>query len=248
MTLDSRRRLKSSLALGAVLALGAGALLAGCPDPAGDYDAFVKRTPVADASMVDAAASSIYDVTGRFLLGISTPISPDTPLLFISNQTLTPLGDGTATLELRVQALRTTDLTPLDTVYVATGTVSATGQFSLPAGSPNPAHGATGHVHADPEPVLIIAVPGEANPISGGDIVADLRLDGTLISADRMCGTIVGRLLAPFMGDLTGSKWGGIRVPAGAVGTALPAPVVDCPAQQMDAGVVDSGVADADTD
>src|SRR4051812_32601328 len=74
--------------------------LAGCPSPKGKFDDFVNRTHVDMTPGPDlSVSSSIFDVSGTFLLTISTTISPTMPLQLIATNKLTPNGDGTATLE-----------------------------------------------------------------------------------------------------------------------------------------------------
>jgi hypothetical protein len=66
-----------------------------------------------------------------------------------------------------------------------------------------------------------MTVPGEANPISGNDVVADVAL----IAQEPTCGEVRGELLSPFMFDLQGSTF--TIVPA-SVANAHTDPLINC--------------------
>jgi len=191
------------------------ALLAGCPNPNSEFDEFVQRQAMQDLSvnMPDQGPSKIFDVTGHFLLAVSTTLSPGMPLQFVSDVTLTKTGD-TATISIQAQALRVDTRTPTGNIItVAAQPVAADGTFSLPFGS--------------------TMVSGDANPITGSDIVADLTLKGVTRSTNRLCGNITGMVLMPIALDLAGSTWGAIRIAPGTIGSALPAPDATCPAEEL---------------
>ena len=86
-------------------------------------------------------------------------------------------------------AERTPVGTPIETEAVP---VNPDGSFVLPFGN--------------------VAVTGEANPISGGDIEADLTLNGQIRQSDYICGDIVGDLLQPTSFNLEGTTVGLVRV------------------------------------
>jgi hypothetical protein len=71
-----------------------------------------------------------------------------------------------------------------------------------------------------------IAIAGEANPISGTEITADITLLGQLLSDQLLCGEVEGSITAPIALDLTGSTWGSLRITD--AGGAFPQAVTDC--------------------
>jgi len=209
------RSVRTSLsALLSALALLATPLLGGCPNPQGEFDEFVQRQSLLDLSvnMPDQGPSKIFDVTGHFLLAVSTTLDPTHPLQFVSDVTLVQTGN-TATIAMQAQALRVDNRMPTgNLITVAAQPVASDGTFSLPFGTQ--------------------MVSGDANPITGSDIVADLTLKGVTRSANRLCGDITGMVLMPIALDLAGSTWGAIRIAPGTTGAALPAPDATCPAQE----------------
>jgi hypothetical protein len=199
-------------------------VVCGCPEPHTKFNEFVERSPVVDASVGDGGPTMLQNVTGRFLLSIATTIAPDTPLQFITEATLTMNADGTGTLSLTSQALAASTRMPVGNMIVLNNIpVNAMGQFSANFGT--------------------VMVPAAANPITNGDITAMLTLNGTTVSPDRFCGTIVGMVISPLPLDLAGSMWGAIRVPAGAIGSALPPPDASCPTTSSigDGGTIHDG-------
>jgi hypothetical protein len=65
-------------------------------------------------------------------------------------------------------------------------------------------------------------VVGDANPITGRDIQATLVVSGQIRSADVVCGSVDGDLVAPFEAPLAGSNMGLIRVSDGDFAGATP--------------------------
>ena len=51
-----------------------------------------------------------------------------------------------------------------------------------------------------------------ANPISGGDILATIVLDGRILSDDAWAGAVSGMATQPVAADLAGSTFGALRV------------------------------------
>ncbi len=197
-----------------ILALLATPVLVGCPNPNSEFDEFVKRQAAIDMSvnMPDQGPSKIFDVTGHFLLAVSTTLDPSRPLQFLTDVTLVQTG-STATIAMQAQALRVADRGPTGGIIsVAAQPVAADGTFSIPFG--------------------VQMVSGDANPITGSDIVADLTLKGVTRSANRLCGDITGMVIMPLALDLAGSTWGAIRIAPGTTGAALPAPDSTCPAEE----------------
>ncbi len=209
----------------------------GCVDPSAKFESFVNRTtdaarldrdgavtppdgPLPDARpttdgpahdaprMADGPTSRVPNVTGPALLATAVIINPDVPLQFLGHVTLHPNADGvTATMDLSVVPLRVSDRTPLaagpeiSTLGVA---VAADLSFTADLGD--------------------IAFPGEANPISGGNVAAHLILKGRIVSADLICGDVEGMVNQPVSFDAAGSTFAFTRVAEGATGAALPSP------------------------
>jgi hypothetical protein len=217
-------------------------VLVGCGDPGGKLDAFIGRagtggssvTPpdagAADAATPDGAprdagvrdgqgtsdaiVSSVPDVSGTMFLAAAVTINPDNPLLVTSTIELRPNADGrTAKMDVRGIPLTVNDKTPLagaEEVSALDVTVNADLTFTADLG--------------------IIRISGAANPISGGNIEAQLVLHGRIISADKMCGTITGMVLQPLQFDAAGSTFAFTRIAPGTVGAALPSPApAACP-------------------
>jgi hypothetical protein len=185
-------------------------LLAGCPNPSGEFNNFVGRQGAIDLAVEapDMPGGMFSDITGQFLLTIATSIDPSKPIQFLADNRVTLNGDGSGTLDFDVQALSAADRTPVGAKISRTGVpISANGDLELDFG--------------------MTMVPGAANPITGSDILGDFTLVGVIRSSDRYCGQLRGMLLMPLMLDLTGSPWAAVRVPAG---SPLPAPETTCPA------------------
>lgn len=195
------------------------AILGGCPDPEGKLDAFLEETrDVRDLPPPkEDLGSMIEDVSGTFLMVVASSIAKDKPLQFLATQTFTPTADG-GLLDLTLQPLS------LDS--------SSTTSPRLPVGDPIALEGikvdAEGR-YAVPEAedeFITVMVTGMANPITGSDIVTELRYAGFIQSADFICGNITGAVLVPLDYDLMGSTFAAIRVedtsPA-----SLPVPFVD---------------------
>lgn len=197
--------------LGIAVALG---ILGGCIDARDRFEDFLGRIPDAAAiDRIDAAPlAQLPDVTGTFLAALSTPAAPDLPTQYLIVATLTDHGDGTGTLATRMQALSVEGRQPVGEETVGQPVlVNVAGEFSV----------------RFPE----LVTPGEANPVGGIEVTADVTFAGRIRSADRFCGDVpAGTIVKPFHYDLTGSTWSAIRVPDGAVGDALPPPETACPA------------------
>jgi len=186
------------------LVLFAAALSTGCPSPeAGEkYQSFLDET---EEEREDAAnvkmdqGGALADVNGTFLLALSAVIAVENPLQFYATVTFTPSADG-GMLQMNLQPLSlsqgetTVPRLPVgESLEIGPVPVTAAGSFELPI----------------EEPVM---VTGEANPITGSDIVATLNLSGAIQSADLFCGTVTGEVTAPLQLDLLGSTFAAVRV------------------------------------
>jgi hypothetical protein len=87
-------------------------------------------------------------------------------------------------------------------------------------------------------------VTGMANPITGGDIVATLTIEGAIQSEDLWCGTVDGMATSPISLPLAGSTFAATRIEA-TDAASLPTEVVyACPAGGDEGGETDT---DSDT-
>ncbi|HVU01517.1 MAG TPA: hypothetical protein VHE30_07185 [Polyangiaceae bacterium] len=169
-----------------------------CVDPSADFAAFEGRThvtPIVDASS-DAPGCTVPpdSINAKYLLAISVTLAAGTPILVLANVTTPELGSGTG-LSLDAQPLAAADRkTPVgDAIEAGPFPVSAEGSFT-----------------AD---LVGLRVTGAANPVTGGDILADVSLNGNLCGDPRsFCGTVTGYVKEPLPLDLAGSTFTLTRV------------------------------------
>jgi len=186
------------------------AVASGCPSPdaAGKYDRFNEETeddrdrpePKLDIPPIDfGEGGQVFpDISGVFLVAIETSIAPGLPLQFVADVTSTvdsSTGDGTLTIEFQPLALEvgsTTD--PRDEVGppIEVEADVVAGAYALVFGE--------------------TTVTGEANPITGSDILADLVLEGTLRIDDAWCGIATGDVISPIQAPLDGSTFAAVRL------------------------------------
>jgi hypothetical protein len=194
-----------------------GILLAGCPNPEGEFNDFVSRIPDAPVVVhVDAPPlidGPLADVSGTFLIGLTNVLLTTGPVQFVATQTVDMTGGGYKV---------TLSFQPLDkTTRLAVGTPAVFGPVDVSS---------SGNFMATLPGELTI--PAEADPLSLGAIVAhDVVITGRILTADRHCGTLDGTVTAPLPADLgdTMTTYGAIRVAPGTIGSALPPPEVKCP-------------------
>lgn len=200
----------------ALALLGAGGV--GCVDPAKRFDEFDRRVIDADVGG-EQCEGALRDINGQFLTAISVTFAPDDLLEFVATVEMTNDG-GSATASFSIQPLVTADpqceapeadiRTPVGAPLVAEGVaIDGSGAFEIDF------EGAT--------------VPGMANPISCGDILADITLTGIIRSRDTWCGAASGMVMEPVAAGLEGSTFGAIRVDDGTTGNDLPDAVPACP-------------------
>lgn len=141
------------------------------------------------------------EISGRFLLAFSAVIDPTHPLQW--EVQVKDSGAGAArTLELVLQPLS------LD--------VGSTTTPRQPVGTPTPVVVEVGDDGAFTVPLPGLQVPGEANPITGGDLGVSLVLAAGIRSPDLWCGEGMGTVTQPLMLDLAGSTFAAARVDDGA--------------------------------
>jgi hypothetical protein len=176
--------------------------LPGCPDPAGKFDDFVERwtaaNPGVDGGDLDAGPCTPPDpaaLDGQYVLALSAVIAPETPILFLTQ--VTGISDPPG-VELELQPLSAADRrTPV-------GQPLTVGPIALST---------DGAVHAELPPLI---VSGEANPITGGEIEAQVTLDARFCGvSDFYCGSVSGRVTLPVGLDLAGSTFAMERVQGG---------------------------------
>ncbi|GMV39091.1 MAG: hypothetical protein AMXMBFR64_08070 [Myxococcales bacterium] len=208
-------------------------------DAAGDAAADSGGTPGADT--VGSTDVGLTDTLGdgtaagpdkkTALLSIATIIAPDLPIQFISVSTYTPNADPTTggTIHFELQPLQTAPgkatREPVGDVIEADGTVDGKGGLILDVGTQQ--------------------VVGDANPVSGSDIEATLKLIGRVVSPDLSCGTIQGSVTKPFEAPLAGSTWAAITI-TDTTPANLPDPVGKCPGDGPDTDAVSHDVASHD--
>jgi hypothetical protein len=147
------------------------------------------------------------DLSGECLVALATVIAPQTPLQWRAKVVHDP-ATGAVAMELQSLSLdpqsTTTPREPVGDPLPFTTTIAADGTFVVALG--------------------VLEIPGEANPITGSDIVADVSIEGVVISPDAWCGVATGMVTAPLMLDLLGSTFAFARFDG-----ALPQPVSSCP-------------------
>lgn len=134
---------------------------------------------------------------GQFLLVVSTVVAPQLPLQFVATHDVTS-ESGTTWLRTQLQPLAieqgkvTTPRTPVGELLVPEPIPVWFGEFEMNLGT--------------------VMVSGAANPITGGDIVASLKLTGEFVSEDFYCGTVDGDVSSPLMTSLNGSTFAAVRI------------------------------------
>jgi hypothetical protein len=176
----------------------------------------VTDTPSTTSGVVPPGDSSsdegvIYDIDSdegtTYLLALSTPLDPALPLQFLAE---IAVDDGTLTISLQPLSLDRQSTTeprlPIGDVLVPAV------DFMTPAFSAQ---------------LDDAAIPGDANPVSGEDLVVSISLIGSLAGAGTPCGRAEGMTIEPRKSSLAGSTWA--ATPVSGV-DALPADFpVACP-------------------
>lgn len=191
-------RIRATVGLAVALAL------TGCPDPEAKFNEFLENTDdnrdfmVPDMPPPPDLGPMLPDISGEFLLAVSTSISPELPMQFIVTNTMHVDMMGNATLDVSMQPLALmqghvlTPRTPIGEPQEFTAIPIMSGRFDIDAGT--------------------VMVTGEANPVTGSDIVVELLLKGTIISADVFCGDLEGQLIEPLQAELMNSTFAAVRL------------------------------------
>lgn len=180
-----------------------GLLLAGtsgCPDAQAEFDEFVDNTEDMRIGDVGMQTGAFADINGTFLLAAETILGPGLPLQFLTEATLVIADDGqsgTLTLSLQPLSLNQGSATeprePVgDPIVVADMPVDMEGTFIADLG--------------------MVSLIGETNPISGGEISADLQFEGAIQSEDLFCGNLTGDVFTPVEAFIGGSTFAAVRL------------------------------------
>ena len=228
-----------STAVGMLVAV---TMLAGCPSPEveGRYNEFGDKTQdIRDeaASVKMDVAGTLVDVTGTFHFSLTaTPVAPTTPFQFIATTVFTPNDAGGGQLDIELQ--------PLSLELGATNTPR---EFT---GEPVPLSFVVDEAGTFDADLGVIELVGEANPVTGSEIVATMQLQGAILDANVYCGNVGGAVTVPANIDLTGSTFAAIRInPEDAMSPELlPDPPVGACPEGGGSGDTDGGSGGGDTD
>ncbi len=199
-------------------------LLLACPDPGEELDLFVERYDKLNPGSSSSTGPSVCmtpllegEADGDYLFALSARL--DAPKAFALKSTLvaTTEMDGTMLVDLTLQPLSAMDqTTEVCTPHVLTDLlVNADGSF-------------TWDISAQTGGTLSLC--GEANPISGAEIVTTLTLTGTMcggVDLGFICGVATGSVTVPFPLELTTDTKQSTFTLQKYMG-ALPAPVINC--------------------
>jgi hypothetical protein len=173
----------------------------GCPDTGGKFDDFVERWRIANPGFdgsVDGGECAPLDppeLDGEYVFALSAVIQRETPILFLTDVT----GQANPpSIQLVFQPLSAADRrTPV-------GQPVTIGPLPL---MPD------GTLNAQLPPLV---VTGEANPITGGEIEAQVTLNARLCGGtDFQCGSVSGDVTQPLPLALTGSTFAMERIQGG---------------------------------
>ena len=168
-------------------------ICSGCPDPDQVADDFIADREELDTIVpVEGFCPEFSDASGTYMIAVLTPLDQSKYLLMQADVEMADI-DASPTIKMVLTPLSVAERAPVGTpIETEAVPVNADGSFELPFGN--------------------VAVTGEANPISGGDIEADLTLKGQIRQSDYICGDIVGDLLQPTSFNLKGTTVGLVRV------------------------------------
>jgi len=173
---------------------------AGCPAPRVRLDDFLDDTKaIRDLPPPkEDLGAMLADISGTFILALDPSILPGLPLQFFVTSTFTPTPSG-GSLNLDFQPLSLEPMSTTEPRLFVGDVISFTdievkddGSFFIDFGN--------------------TTLVGEANPITGTEIVATLTMNGFIQSEDFICGLVNGMLLAPVENTLDGSTFGAVRM------------------------------------
>ncbi len=179
----------------------------GCVDPEARFDDYVADTAArrggglsgsggAGGGVPSGCSTSdgkVPDPTGDFLVSCVTNITgrnPKQPLRFAGKLAYAAEAGGTGKLSMTLRPILVSKGAPQTLADTTGAEISIT---DVPISSSCGFEAALGQVK----------VAGEANSISGSEIVVDpARLEGSIVSADKLCAELDGALTVPFPFDL----------------------------------------------
>ena len=180
--------------------------LLGCPDTEGEFNEFDKRWNDvygggsggnAAGTCTPADVPDPGEIDGAFVFALSAGLDRGKPVLLHLDLTSSDDGAGGLQFSFTLQPLNKYDRSTL------VGGVSQHGPYAV-----EPADGS--FVAA----LGVITVPGEGNPFSSNELVADAILHGVLCRpGDFICGDVTGEVTAPIPYELPGSTFAWERLP-----------------------------------
>ncbi|MBW2529655.1 MAG: hypothetical protein JRI23_36095 [Deltaproteobacteria bacterium] len=187
------RRARQALVTGLSIALVCP--LAGCPDPGAEFEEFVDRhadvygTTVGSSGVGGGCAlPAVGELDGEYLFSLVVQLSATKPAPLKATLTTAPGATGFE-YSLGMQPLSAEDRA------TEVGAPFTLGPFPVnPDGSFDSDWGT-------------ITVPGDTNPISASELVADVQVAGTLCPGDYFCGIANGQVTSPAPIDISGSTW-----------------------------------------
>lgn len=205
--------------------LSAGLLTLGCVDAEGDYNDFKDRYEQTSGSggaggeagqggaagaagAAPCVVPSPGEMDGDYLFALSAKVKPEAPLLFTNKVTTTASGSDLS-MQWTLQGLDRFDRkTPVGDPIVLDPTVI----------------GSDGTIDIALPP---LNVTGQANPISGSNITAEVKsLRGSFCNTDGFyCGQVDGDVTKPIPLNINGSTWSMQKIDDP---NAYPPPVLDC--------------------
>lgn len=215
--------------------LGSAVVASGCVDAKGKFQDFEDRVGTIDANTADRPASSIYDITGTFLMALETSQFPGKYVQFLATYELTEQTDGTALLDSSMVALRTYSANPDRNLAECPRSPDDICPPLVDDDAPVNSQGAfeSTFVYDADHPGL----PGQANPISGSTFSINATLHGVILSEDMVCGTVTGDVGGSVVNLSAGSTFASQRIKSTSP-DSLPDPIWKCPdVAPQDAGV-----------
>lgn len=183
--------------------------LAACesPDPIARMDEFAERTDSQPIDESDAGADISTDIddacppvdpTGTWFFALSATLDREAPIFFEITFSI----DDEGILQASGQPLRydadPVDGTPAENPRVAVGE-------PVLSSSPYGADGTYSLTFPD------VTVTGEANPLTGRDILGTVILDGRFEGENTTFGAMSGEIVEPLVLNLNGSTYAGVR-------------------------------------
>lgn len=199
---DAVRRRRTGGATATSLAV---LMLAACgPDAKGKFEEYIDeaeelapKMDIPEPRMDIPPPDPGIDLSGTSLLALSTVVSPDLPLQFLSTTVQRNEGERIF-LDITLQPLSldpglvTMPREPVGDPLTFKDVEVVDGKYTIDAGE--------------------TMVTGAANPITGSDIVATLAMEGQVVREDFVCGTVTGMVTSPLEAPIDGSTFASVRL------------------------------------